>query len=325
MRVSISALRHLGLGALDRLGYPADEAERIFEVLLYAEMRGNDQGVVKLIGEGLRRDPEAKPITVESRSGVSAVIDGGRNAGILVLRHAADMAAELAEQNGIALVGTTNTSTSTGALGYYVRQLANAGLVGLAFAGSKPTVAPLGSYEPKFGTNPIAVGIPAEGAPFVFDMATSAITWYSLVAAAEARRPIPAGVAFDSAGASTTDPAAAMQGGAIEPFDHGHKGFGLSMLVAILTGPLIGADPAAGSWGNLILAFNPGLLRDPAAAAADVARLIGSVKGAKRRPTVDEILVPGERGDRLAAQNTTDGTVELDEAVYRALTGGDGS
>lgn len=321
MRVSIAELETLGLGGLKRLGYGDEEAARIFDVLLYAELRGNDQGVVKLIGEGIRKDPSAGPMEIQSRTAVSARIDGNRNAGILVMRQAADLVIEVARGSGFGLVGTFNTNTSTGALGYYARQVAESGFICFAFAGSRPAVAPLGSYEPKFGTNPIAAGIPTDNQPFVFDMATSAITWYSLVAAKEANRAIPSGVALDQLGAPTSDPGSAMAG-ALRSFDSGHKSYGLSMLVALLTGPLVGAlptDQPPESWGNLIIAFDPGLIREREAAATDVTALITSVKGAKRLPGTEEILVPGERGDRLAERNREAGTVDLDDAVYHAL------
>ena len=321
MRVSIAELETLGLRGLKRIGYDDDEAARIFDVLLYAELRGNDQGVVKLIGEGIRRDPSAGPIEIQARTAVSARIDGNRNAGILVMRRAADLVIEIARESGVGLVGTFNTSTSTGALGYYARGVAESGFICFAFAGSRPAVAPLGSYEPMFGTNPISAGIPTENRPFVFDMATSAITWYSLIAAKEAKRAIPGGVALDERGDPTSDPAAAMAG-AILSFDRGHKSYGLSMLVALLTGPLVGAAPTdqpSENWGNLIIAFDPGLIRERDAAATDATALIQSVKGAKRLPGTDEILVPGERGDRLADSNRRGAAVDLDDAVYHAL------
>jgi hypothetical protein len=50
---------------------------------------------------------------------LSAVIDGQRESGMLVLNQAAEMAVAKARNNGMAIVGTNNTCTSTGALGFY--------------------------------------------------------------------------------------------------------------------------------------------------------------------------------------------------------------
>jgi Malate/L-lactate dehydrogenase len=114
-----------------------------------------------------------------------------------------------------------------------------------------------------FGTNPIGFGFPAAADSIVFDMATSALTWYGLVLARARGDAIPADVAVDASGEPTTDPAHAMEG-ALLPFDRGFKGAGLGMAVEILAGPLVGAAFCAieGEWGNTIIALDPGLLVD---------------------------------------------------------------
>lgn len=70
--------------------------------------------------------------------------------------------------------------STTGALGYYARELAHQGMICIVMAQSPEMVCPYGSYKPFFGTNPIAIGIPTgpRKEPVVFDMATSAIAYY---------------------------------------------------------------------------------------------------------------------------------------------------
>jgi hypothetical protein len=46
-------------------GYTEKEAGSILEVLLYAQLRGNNQGVVKLIGNGIRQAPDIAKIEIE--------------------------------------------------------------------------------------------------------------------------------------------------------------------------------------------------------------------------------------------------------------------
>ena len=85
-------------------------------------------------------------------------------------------------------------------------------------------VAPHGSSEAVFGTNPIGVGVPADGAPLVLDMATSAFAYYALVEHSRANLQVPADVGYSAEGAPTTDPAAILDGGAIRSFDRcGHS------------------------------------------------------------------------------------------------------
>ena len=96
-----------------------------------------------------------------------------------------------AKEHGFGIVGTHDTSTSTGALGYWADKIAKEGLIGFVFAGSPETVTYHGSYEPIFGTNPLAIGIPADDAPIVLDMATAAMAYYGLIEAKTAGRKIP--------------------------------------------------------------------------------------------------------------------------------------
>jgi LDH2 family malate/lactate/ureidoglycolate dehydrogenase len=309
--------------ALKNLGYNEEERRVITDVLMYAQLRGNNQGIVKLIGGGMSKDPDAGPIAVRRETKLSSLLDGNRNHGMVVLTRAVEIARAKAQEHGFGLVGTCNTSTSTGALGYYVSRIASHGLVGLVLAGSPPRVCPHGSFEPLFGTNPLGIGVSGENGSIVFDMATSAIAYYGLVEAATAGSRIPPDVAYDDQGVLTDDPAAALNG-AVLPFDRSYKGSGLSLFVEILTGPLVGASfvglgNAFGNWGNLVLAFDPGLLVDRDAFSRDVTQLGNRVKEADKLPGVAEVLLPGERGDRLAKRRMDEGLIEVEDNLYREL------
>jgi len=321
MRVSLPELRQTTFRALARQGYPPAEAEIILDVLLYAQLRGNNQGIVKLIGAGMPHSADAGPITIVRETPVSALLDGAQNAGMVVLRAALDLALEKAEAHGFGLVGTHHTNTSTGAIGYYASIGAKAGCITFVFAGSGEYVAMHGSYQPMLGTNPLAVGIPSAGEPVVFDMATSAIARFGIVEAQAAGRPIPPDVALGPDGQPTTDAATALKG-AIRTFG-GYKGAALALIVELLTGPLVETtrtpDGRKTDWGNLVLAFHPSLLTDAGDFAARVGTITANVKGARRLPDVDEILIPGERGNRLMARALADDALEIDDALWSAL------
>ena len=252
MKISVDDLRQISLRALLYYGYTEAEAATVLEVLMYAQLRGNNQGVVKLIGAGLPKDLQAGPITIRKETGVSALLDGAHNLGMVVMQRATEIAIEKARTNGIGIVGTNNTNSSTGAIGYYAKEIAEAGLVGIVAAGSFEIVAMYGSYEPLFGTNPIAFGIPTKGTPLVFDMATSAIARYGIIEAQMAGRTLPDNVAYDKVGQPTTDPTAALQG-ATRAFG-GYKGAALGFMVEILTHQLVGtglnANGRKDDWGT---------------------------------------------------------------------------
>ncbi|AMJ61730.1 Ldh family oxidoreductase [Bosea sp. PAMC 26642] len=132
-------------------------------------------------------------------------------------------------------------SYSIGVLGHPVEDLAEDGLIALAFSNSPPNVAPWGGRKPLFGTNPLAFACPRPGqSPLVIDLATSQVTKVALTAAARAGDPLPDHWALDSDGRPTKDPAAALTG-SIAPMG-GAKGAALSLLVEILAAGLTGAN-----------------------------------------------------------------------------------
>lgn len=167
----------------------------------------------------MNRLAAAKPISIERETRLSALLNGNNQAGMLVLHKAMSMAVDKAKSAGFGIVGTNHTSTSTGALGYYAEQVAKQGLIGVVFAQSPEFVAPHGSKQAVFGTNPIAIGIPAEQGPVVMDMATAAYAWFGLLEAKTAGRPIPGDVALNAEGLPTTNPSEVLSGGAIRVFD----------------------------------------------------------------------------------------------------------
>ncbi|MBI3956105.1 Ldh family oxidoreductase [Candidatus Gottesmanbacteria bacterium] len=180
MKVKISELESLATQALKRYGYNDEEIPVIRGMLMYAQLRGNNQGLVKLIGKGIPKNPQAGDITIEKETKLSARINGHHNPGAVVIKKTVDMSLTKAKKHGIGIVGTNNTNSSTGALGYWAGQIAREGLIGFVFAGSPETVSYHGSYEPIFGTNPVAIGIPTSQDPIVLDMATAAMAYYGL-------------------------------------------------------------------------------------------------------------------------------------------------
>ena len=322
MKVSLDNLRRVTRAAILAQGYQAEDAEIILEIILYAQLRGNNQNVIKLVGAGMPADPNAGEIRVLRETKLSALLDGGWRQGMVVMRSACDMAIEKAQTHGFGIVGVRGTNSPTGAIGYYARRIADAGLLGFVFSGAPELMAMHGSYEAFLGTNPLAIGIPAGERPIVLDMATAAIAWYGVVLANAEGKAIPDGVAYDADGNVTTDAAAALAG-AIKAFG-GYKGAGLALIVEILTRPLVGAryDEAGKKldWGDLIFAIDPALLADDLPSfRSGVSDLIGRVKAGKRLPDVAEILTPGERGDRYHEAVVAAGEIEIDDGLWRDL------
>ncbi len=324
MKVKIAELKKLAKKAIVRYGYTEKEAGKILEVLMYAQLRGNNQGVVKLIGKGIPKASDAGKITLAKETTLSALVNGQKNHAMVVVNYATDLAITKAKKHGIGIVGVNHLNTSSGAIGYYAKRIAKEKLIGFVFAGSMETVAAYGSYQPIFGTNPLAIGIPTQNDPLVLDMATAAMAYFGVIEANTAGRKLPEGIAYDKEGNLTVEPGKALDG-ALRTFDKSYKSSDLSMMVQILTGPLVGASftgvgDVPNNWsGHLVLAIDPDLLGGKKALRAGVSKMIEKVKATKKLPGVAEILMPGERGDRLTKQALKSGEIEIEDNLYREL------
>lgn len=322
MQIPLEQVREVTRRAIEAQGFSAEDSEIILDIILYAQCRGNNQNVIKLLGAGMPANPDAGEITLLKETKLSALLDGAWNQGMVVLKRATEIAIAKAAAHGFGIVGSRGSNSPTGAIGYYARMMADAGLIGFVCSGSPELMAMHGSYEPFLGTNPLALGIPTAAEPIVLDMATAAIAWYGIHLAHAEGAAIPPGVAYDKSGQLTTDPAAAL-GGAIKAFG-GYKGAALALIVELLTRSLVGArrkeDGSKLDWGNLVFAIDPELLADDAESfRAATSDLIRRVKQLKRLPGTAEILVPGERGDRHYQQVMAAGFIELDERIWRDL------
>ncbi len=323
MNVKASDLRKTVEKVLSSKYYSTSQAKDIAEVLLYAEMTGkNTQGILKLMGTEPIQDirPQYEPKIVKDTK-VSVLIDGGGNPGILVSKMATQMAIKKCKKNGFAIVGTNNTLSSTGSIGYYAGEITKNDFIGIVMAGPPGSVAPFGGIEPLLGTNPIAVGFPSNTLPIIFDMATSAITWYGLVRAKALGEKIPEGLAMDNEGTLTTDPEKAMDG-AILPFDKSYKGSGLSLMVEIMTGPLTEAiypGSKEKGWGNLFIAIDPQLLTTIEKFKEGTTQLIKTIKNSKKAKGHTEIYMPGEKGLKMKENIEKTGEIEIDETILQQL------
>ena len=319
MKVKVTELREKVLHGVQKLGYAGDDARTIADVLLYAQMRGNNQGITKIATGGVPKADAVEPYKVVKRNKSGALVSGGHS--MVAASNAAKLAVELAAEHGIGIVGSNHTFSSSGAIGYYARKVADAGYISMMFVGSVPFVAPTGSSEPKLGTNPIAYAFPTSKGPVVFDTATAAMAYFGIVEAKLKGQSLPEGIAYDAEGHPTTDAAKALDG-SVTPFA-AHKGFGLSLLVQLLTGPFVNAGYAGlheenGS-GATVIAIDPGLLVDSAAFLKASGELVQSVKSAKPLPG-QQVLMPGERGDTMTRTAETNGEIEIADAIWSELT-----
>jgi LDH2 family malate/lactate/ureidoglycolate dehydrogenase len=264
-------------------GVPKSDATQAADVLAAADLRGIDShGVARmtsyvgLLSEGLINP---KPQVKLLRSTPStATVDGDNGLGLVVGPQANQIAIDLAEKAGSGWVSVMNTN-HYGIAGYYVLKAAARDMIGWAMTNTSPIVAPLWSMERMLGTNPIAVAFPGKNEPaIVIDMATCAAAFGKIEMALRKGEKIPEGWAMDNQGHTTTDPADVTAGGALLPLGSdrergGHKGYGLAMMVDLLSGALSGAN-----WGP----FAPSFAVQQASPMRSVGKGIGHFFGAMR-------------------------------------------
>lgn len=264
-------------------------------------------------------DGRAEPSVSRARAG-AVLADANHGFAHPAFDLARPVLIEAAREAGTATLAIRR-SYSIGVLGHPVEDLAEEGLIALAFTNSPPNIAPWGGRKPLFGTNPLAFAAPRKaGPPIIVDLATSQVTKVSLVAAAKAGTPIPEGWALDAEGLPTTDPAAALQG-SMAPFG-GAKGAAVALIVEILAAGLTGANfskdasayaradgPPPGV-GQCIMAF------DPSAYSADFADRIEDLIGAVN--VQEGARLPGAR--RLDARAASQAAgVEVDAALLAQI------
>jgi len=176
-------------------------------------------------------------------SGSLLRMDGQWGYGQVVAHDATNVAIERAKTHGVCAAGLYDAH-HIGRIGAWAEQCVAAGLVSLHFVNvvSRPTVAPWGGGDGRFGTNPICIAVPRKGQdPIVLDFATSRIAQGKTRVAHNKGQKLEPGTIIDDKGRPTVDPRYTVvpPHGAILPFGE-HKGSGLALMAELLGGALTG-------------------------------------------------------------------------------------
>jgi LDH2 family malate/lactate/ureidoglycolate dehydrogenase len=186
-------------------------------------------------------------------------------------------------------------------------------------------MAPWGAASGVVGTNPWGIVAPTGGAfPVVLDIALTTagkgmMRWYE-----REGRKMPLDWALTPDGEETDDPAAAMQGALLGIGQH--KGYGLALMTDVITGVISGggfglapyANPAKQDVAHTFIALDIAWFMPIAEFKARMDAFIAQIKAAKKRPGVEEILVPGEIDYRREQAYRRDGA-QLDAVVFDEL------
>ncbi|MCP3992977.1 MAG: malate dehydrogenase [Actinomycetia bacterium] len=213
MLIPSDSLRELVTEIFAAAGCSLVEASTVARHLIESDLAGHPShgvvrvpGYVESVADGRLVPGQSISIVTEGES--LAVVDGGYGFGQTVGGEAVALGIAKAREQGVAAVGLRH-SGHLGRISDWADLAARADLVSIHFvnvAGSR-LVAPFGSKERRFGTNPIAIGVPQPGdRPLLIDFATSVVAEGKARVALNGGAPVPDDALVGPDGVSTGDP-----------------------------------------------------------------------------------------------------------------------
>ncbi|ETI67494.1 ureidoglycolate dehydrogenase [Neobacillus vireti] len=331
MRVTKEKLTDLIKTKLQKAGLNEEHAEIAADVLVFADERGiHSHGAMRveyyaerIAKGGINTNPEFK---FEKTGPCSAVFHADGGNGHAAAKLAMAEAINMAKENGVAIVGVRDMSHS-GAISYFTHQAAEADLIGFSVCQSDPMVVPFGGAEPYYGTNPIAFAAPsADGRKITLDMATTVQAWGKILHARSKNESIPDTWAVDEKGEPTTDP---FKVSALLPIS-GPKGYGLGMMVDILSGILLGlpfGNKVSSMYenlseyrklGQLHIVINPAFFTGLMDFKQNISNTMEDLNQIKPATGFSKVLYPGQNNDVVIAEYKENG-IEIVDDIYEYL------
>ena len=330
IRYSYDQLNTFCMDAFKRFGFREDEARIITDVLLLSDLYGIDShGVQRLVRyhKGIEKGMikvDAQPEIV-FETPVSAVIDAHAGMGQLAGHKAMTLAIEKAKKAGMAIVSVRN-SNHFGIAGYYAKMACDQGLMGMAMTNSEAIMVPTFARMAMIGSNPIAVMVPADPYPFLFDASTSVVTRGKLEVYNKNGKPLPEGWALNRDGHPSSDARdvltniVAKNGGGIMPLGGSteqlgsHKGYGYGMLCEIFCSILSQGTPSShvnvgGKSGTChgFMAVDLAAFGDPEAIRKHFSAYLQELRDAPKADGQDRIYTHGEKEVFAYAERMRDG------------------
>jgi uncharacterized oxidoreductase len=322
---------------LKAAGASDEEAELVTGHLVKSNLVGMDShGVQQLTSyiKGIRNGvikPGAK-LQVVQESPSTILVNGNWGFGQVICHKVIHLAIDKARTAGSAVVCVFNCN-HIGRLGHYTQIVAENDMIGFICVNGDPIVAPFGGRTAVLSTNPLSYGIPSGSVnPIVLDIATSVVAEGKVRAALYKGQQIPAGWIIDSQGRPSTNPADLYEpplppvqtklAGAILPTG-GHKGYGLGLVVAILTGALTGTECDPDVTSGLTNAIYINVVKiDQFVPLQEfksrVSSLVRTVKESPKAPGFTEILVPGE-AEFMEEKKRSENGILIPDLTWKAL------
>lgn len=243
-KISIDSLKEFCEKSLIKEGMSRENACITAEVLAETDAFGiHSHGTKNLLGyinkfRACGMNIKANPKVIKEGPAFG-IIDAQNSLGMVSSYKAMNLACDKAAETGIAIVCVKN-STHFGAAGYYANMAAKRGMIGLSMSNVDPNMTVPGARGMIIGNNPLSYSAPSVSNPSIFlDIAMSNVASLKVIQARKDGITVPDTWIVDAEGIPTNDPSHYPEEGAMQPMS-AHKGYGLAVLVELLTGVLSG-------------------------------------------------------------------------------------
>lgn len=337
------------------IGYSEYQAKAVTDSLVEADARQiHSHGVVMLktyLGyietTGCLKLDAPEPTKV-FETPVSFVMDGHSGVGYVIAETAVKECIKKAKASGIC-ISAVRYANHYGFAAHWSEMMANEGLIGISATNTIRAVCPTRSADRVLGTNPITVAFPtADKEPmFLLDMATCVMAYGKICRSKVFAESgvLPEDIVIKDDGQSITKFNDAVEllahgdvsskvpdkptgglaplGGTTETHS-GYKGYGLAMLVELLTGGLSGGIPskfipfAGEGVCFFFMAIDPGLFGERKAVLEHVKSIIEEYRRAQAIVTDLPVLMPGDK-ERLYREDALKNGVSLSEDIVNSL------
>ena len=292
------------------MGEPDDNAAAAATTLVTADLWGTEShGVSNMVryyidyyarGE-IKADPQWRTVR---ETPATAVIDADSGLTIILGQIAMRLAIEKARSVGVGTVSLINAGHS-GALGVHAAQAANEGLLGMVMTCGGMRMLPTFGSEERLSTNPIAFAAPARGEPpFIFDAAMSSVAHNKIRIAQRLGATILPGWLAEDDGTPVMHERAAPDSDhpPMLPFGGSrtigsHKGYGLGLMVTILTTLMPGMKPTmlTGEKGgeHIFTAYDIAAFTDRDIFLSNMGEMLRSLRETPPAPGADRVVYAG--------------------------------
>ena len=309
-------------GIFEKMGVDAADAQLAADVLVLADLRGVDTHGVSNMLEGyvagyqngnLNPRPQWK---IVRETPATANIDSDRGLGIIITPKAMELAIGKAKEVGVGMV-TIGNARHLGMASYHSMLALKHDMIGVCMTSCPPSVVPTFGAEPRLGTNPIAVAVPAKNEPpFVFDAATSSVAVNKIHIARRLGAKLEPGWLADPDGNPIMEESDPPEKYTLLPLGStrelgSHKGYGLSGVVDILAGVLsgfgFGAVPGRPNFGHYVAAYNIEAFTEVDAFKEMMDQWLRMMKSTKPAPGHERVLVAGQPEAEVEAVRRVEG------------------